>query len=376
MFQYWNDGAPISRVFSYHFGMYMSESTHGAGDYNELLRAARYVRTGNLEDWHQAFWDLAERIAGIARRADQAGHGATASETYLRAFTYYRIAELRLAPDDPRKLATYQKAMECWRRGMALSVYPHESVDLPYEGHKLQAWFFPPTGGPRRAKPPCVVFLAGADVLPESNFFRGARHLTARGMACLVFNGPGQGSTIRLLGLPSIPEYERPVTAAVDYLMTRSDIDHGRLGLMGVSMAGYYAPRAACFEPRFKALVVSSALYDVLEELYITHPPLQKHLQWIVGAKSDAEAREKYRPFTLKGLLGRIRCPVLVTHGEKDHMVPLASAQRTYDELTVGDRTLRIFNEDEGGAEHASVDNYVQLLPLQADWMYDRLTTA
>ena len=374
MYQYWNDGSEASRVFSYHFSMYLSEATHGAADLGELLRAARHVRSGNAEDWHQAFLAVADQVSQLAREAEALGHDVTASAAHLRAFTHYRIAELRLRWGDPRKIRTYDTAMDCWRRGMALSHYRAEEIALPYEGRRLQAWFFPPTSAPRKGKPPCVIFLSGADVWPESNLFRGGLHLISRGMACFVLNGPGQGSSIRHLNMPTIAEYERPIHAAVDYLVTRRDIDRDRIALMGVSMAGYYAARAACFEPRLRALVISGALYDVLEDLYITHPPLQKHLQWIVGAKSDEEAREKYKAFTLRNLLGRIRCPVLVTHGEKDHMVPLESARRTFDELKVSDRTLRIFSENEGGAEHCSIDNYVQLLPLKADWLSDRLT--
>ena len=376
MFHYWTDGTPIAKVFSYHFGMYMSEALKGGGDFNELLRAARYVRSANFEDWHNAFYQLAEQLEAISKRADADGHEATASESYFRAFTYFRIAELRLASDDPRKLATYQRAMACWRRGITLSTVPHESVELPFDGHRLQAWFFPACDHVKRRPTPCVIYLAGADVLPESNFFRGVQYITARGMSCFVFNGPGQGSTIRLLRLPTIPDYERPVGAAVDYLLGRPDVDGNAIGMIGISMAGYYSSRAICFEHRIKACVVSSALYDVLEELYITHPPLQKHLQWIVGANSDTEARALYKPFTCKGLLHQVRCPVLVTHGAIDHMVPVASAHRTYDELKVADKELRIFTEEEGGAEHASIDAYVNLLPYQTDWLVDRLASS
>lgn len=373
MFQYWNDDTPDARVFSYHFSMYLSDCLHGAGDIHEMFRVARNIRTGNVEDWHVEFARMAERIESIADEAHNSGHEATASETYFRAFMYYRLAELRLPSSDERKLPTYRKSISCFERGIALSTHPHEAVKIPYDGHQLAGYFFAPSARITNTPPPCVIFLAGADQLPEGNLFRGVQYVTARGSACLVFNGPGQGSSLRLLGLPTIPDYERPVTAAVDYLMTRKDIDHDRIGLMGISMAGYYAPRAACFEHRIRALVVWSALYDVLNELYETHPPLRAHLQWIIGAKSDAEARKKYEPFTLKGLVRQIRCPTLVTHGKRDHMVPAASALRLYDELSVMDKQLHIFTEEEGGATHASVDAYSYVVPYQVDWMLDRL---
>jgi dienelactone hydrolase len=218
-----------------------------------------------------------------------------------------------------------------------------------------------------------VIFLSGAEALPEENFFRGVQQITARGAACLVFNGPGQGSTIRLLGLPTIPDYERPVSAAVDYVMTRRDIDHARIGLLGVGMAGYYAPRAACFEHRLKGCVAWGALYDVLHDLYLHYPPVQKQLQWIGGCRSDEEAQAYYARFTLDGLLRQIRCPVLITHGVLDTKVPRSAAHRTFDELTVKDKELRLYEDSEGGAEHCSIDNWTQAIPYQVDWLLDRL---
>ncbi len=155
--------------------------------------------------------------------------------------------------------------------------------------------------------------------------------------------------------------------------MTRDDVDHDRIGLIGGSMAGYTAPRAVCFEHRIKGCVVWGALYDVLEDLYAPYPPLHRQLQWIAGCDSDAEAREKFAGFTLAGLLGNVRCPVLVTHGARDHMVPASSAIRLFDELEVADKELRVYDDETGGSGHCSVDNWTQVVAYQIDWLLDRL---
>jgi dipeptidyl aminopeptidase/acylaminoacyl peptidase len=269
----------------------------------------------------------------------------------------------------------YHKAIGCFRQALDLSNHPHEYVKVPFEGKELEAIYYAPrkvTKG--HAKPPCVLFLSGADALPEENFFRSVQQITARGMGCFVFNGPGQGSTLRLLNIPTMAEYERPVGAALDYLMTRPDIDHDRIGLLGVSFAGYYGPRAAAHDPRIKALVAWGALYDVYEDIYVHYPPLREQLNWIAGVKDSEEGARKYKAFTLEGLLQNIRCPVLITHGSGDRMVPAAAAHRTYDELVnVKDKTLRVYDIDEGGAEHCNMDNWSQVIPYQADWLMDRL---
>lgn len=333
MFHYWTDGTPEAHVFSFQFAWLLSEAVQGAADAHELFRVAKRVRSGNGRDWHDAFKAMARHVKGIADDAAKAGHEATASAAYFRAFTYFRSAERVLGGGDKRKSALYRTALSCYAKGMRLSEHECEIVQVPFDGHRLAGLFFPPRLRSTANPPPCVIFLSGADALPEENFFRGVQYVTARGAACLVFNGPGQGSTLRVLGLPTIPEYERPVTAAVDYLMTRKDIDHDRIGLMGVSFAGYYAPRAVAFERRIKACVVWGALYDALADIYDYYPPLRPQLQWIVGARSHEDARERYKAFTLEGLLAKVECPVLITHGARDRMVPLSSAQRTYSTL-------------------------------------------
>jgi dipeptidyl aminopeptidase/acylaminoacyl peptidase len=375
MFHYWSDITPISHVYSFQLIWLLSEAVNGAADFNEVHRAARNIRAGNAEDWYREFAKQGDTLKGIADKALEAKHTETASSSLFRAFTYYRSAERVLAGTDKRKIPMYRKAVACFRTALELSSHPHEYVSIPFDGRKLEGIYY----GPRKSSgielPPCVIFLSGADALPEENFFRSVQHITARGMGCLVFNGPGQGSTLRLLDMPTIPDYERPVGAALDYLMTRKDIDHSRIGLLGVSFAGYYGPRAAAHDPRIKALVVWGALYDILNDIYLPYTPLRHQLNWIAGVKNEEEGRQKYAAFTLEGLLKNIRCPVLITHGVGDRMVPLSSAQRTYGELVnVTDKTLRLYDIDEGGAEHCNMDNWSQVIPYQSDWLMDRLS--
>ena len=366
MFRFWPEDTPEALNFSTVLVGLLSESTQGAADPNELLRIASRIPSGNRDDWTRAFADMGNRILSMAERA----HRQTASESYLRAFTYFRVAELMRGPDDPQKVVLYRRAIDCFRRGLALSRHRHEAVSFPYDGHRLEGYFF----GVEKERAPCVVFLSGADALPEQNFFRGVQWLTSRGLSCLVFNGPRQGGTLRLLKLPTLAEYERPVAAAVDYLGTRTDVDPERIGLLGVSMAGYYGMRAAAFEPRIKAVVAWGAMYSVYEDLWVHYPALRRQLVWISGARDDVEAQAKLRAFTLQGLLHRVRMPALITHGVNDEMVPVESARRTYAEIASADNTLRLYTPEDGGDTHINIDNWSQVVPVMADWLVERLS--
>src|SRR5437660_470673 len=76
----------------------------------------------------------------------------------------------------------------------------------------------------------------------------------ARGMATLSLDGPGQGEGGYGEGRMR-PDYEAAVTAALDHLAGRDDLDMGRVGAIGISLGGHYAPRAAAGEPRLRAVV-------------------------------------------------------------------------------------------------------------------------
>jgi len=373
MFQYWSDDTRDSVVYSFHLVWLFYEALQGGADTNELFHTVRKIRAGNAEDWYAEFEKLGERIEKIAREAKRNKHDVTAGQAYWRAFTYYRSAERVLKGKDKRKLPMYERTVDCFYKGIDLQPHPYERIVIPFEKHKLEGIFLPPRSTRRGTPPPVIIFPTGADALPEEQLFRGAQEMTARGAAVLLFNGPGQGKTIRMLRLPTIPDYERVFTAAVDYLHTRNDVDLDRIGLIGGSMAGYYAPRAVAFEHRIKSCVVWGALYDVLGDLYDPYPPLHEQLQWISGTKSDEEAREYLKNFTLKGKLGNVRCPMLVTHGARDHMVPASSAERLFNELKVKDKTLRIYDDETGGSGHCSVDNWTQVVAYQIDWTLDKL---
>jgi hypothetical protein len=77
-----------------------------------------------------------------------------------------------------------------------------------------------------------------------------------------VIDTPGTGEPLRLRNVPSRPDYEVPTTAIVDYLVTRPDIDPERIGLLGISLGGYYAPRGASFEHRIKACAAWGGVWD------------------------------------------------------------------------------------------------------------------
>jgi 2,6-dihydroxypseudooxynicotine hydrolase len=115
--------------------------------------------------------------------------------------------------------------------------------------------------------------------------------------------------------------------------------------------------------------VVFGAFYQVEEETLTRSP---RHWQWLVGASSLEEARATYRKYTLQGVVDKVTCPMLILHGEYDHLVPVEHAHRTYAEATCP-KELVIYKTGDPGSVHCQYDSFPETMPRMFDWLCDRL---
>ncbi|MGE0253646.1 MAG: alpha/beta hydrolase family protein [Alphaproteobacteria bacterium] len=347
----------------------------------EALRALRPVAGGDRssanEAWYQSLTRLAERLERLAEADTAEGHPLTAGRKYYRAALYYLRAERFMPHTDPREVLAYSRGIACYRKAFELQNSPVEFVDVPFGKASLPALFVPAaTPGPA----PCMIFLQGFDSLKEWYFPMTAMEFRRRGVAMLIVDQPGAGGALRLHRLPAVPETEGAVGACIDWLQgLRADVvDMNRVGVMGISLGGYYAPRAAAFEKRIAACIAWGAIWDfsvVLERSFAgletspSIPDMVRHGMWVCGKKTAAEFRDVARAMTLEGVAGRITCPLLVMHGENDRQVPLWTATKTVDAaVNARRRDLKIFTLDEGGAEHCQIDDRRRGADFAADW--------
>jgi alpha-beta hydrolase superfamily lysophospholipase len=108
-----------------------------------------------------------------------------------------------------------------------------------------------------------MIHFDGFDVTKEWMHLCGiAREFAARGISTLMVDHPGVGAALRLQGLPVNYDSERWASAAIDWLEKRDDVDPTRIGVVAMSLGGYYAPRAAAFEKRLAACVAWGARWD------------------------------------------------------------------------------------------------------------------
>jgi dipeptidyl aminopeptidase/acylaminoacyl peptidase len=351
----------------------VAQAQQGGGDLFDIARAMKNVDAGDKSAWEREWLHLARKTESRATQALAAGHQRTAQQYFFHASNYYRMSDALLTvAEEPKRAERFCKARENFRAAAELNQPPIEVVSIRCGNETYDGYFCHPVN-PKPGKWPAVLFLGGADAYAEEIYFAG-KQLLDRGWAMLLADTPGRGSSIYLKGIKTRPDYEVPGKACIDYLIERPEVDKDRIALLGISMAGYYAPRVAAYESRLKALVAWSGCYSVLDDLYDFCPHLQPVCQRLLGGVNHEEARKRLRDFTLAGIAQNITCPTLITHGDKDILMSVHGAIRLFEQIGAEDKTLKIYDDpDDGGRIHCSHDYWAHNVPFMLDWLEERL---
>jgi dienelactone hydrolase len=364
----------------------LSSAPWGGAEIDEVNRVGRALKgkVGDDAAWFEEWARMGEIVEARGREAESSGHTLTAAACLMRAAHYIQIGE-RFCQHGPRSPAAYKKAVKAFADGAALLHRPRiEAVEVPYGDKSLPALFVHPDREIGGKPAPAVVFFDGFDITKEIQYFKGVPDLAARGIGCLIVDGPGNGESVRFRSLPLIAETEKYATAAYDYLAAREEVDPKRIGVIAISLGGYYAPRAASRELRYAACVAWGAqwdYYDTWKRRFDlldsgTVPSLSvapEHLMWVFGVKTREAAMQKLEGFRLDGIVQKMRCPFLLTHGAGDEQIPLSVAEKCFAAVGSEDKTLKVFSREEGGFHHCQVDNITIGTNYMWDWLVDKL---
>jgi 2,6-dihydroxypseudooxynicotine hydrolase len=328
-------------------------------DFNDFRRVTSSLE--RWEDWLDAWTETADRHREQAEEARELGRALTAGESFVRAAVAYHFAKFVWVVDAERNRATTAKAIAALAAAHALLDPTAERIEAPFDGASLAGNLRRPPGARR---PPLVLLIPGLDSTKEE-FFHLEEVFLRRGMATLSMDGPGQGESGFELTIR--PDYEVAVAAMLDAVGDRDDVDGERIGAMGVSMGGYYAPRAAAFEPRIKAVAGISGPFDMSANWDALPSLTRETLQHHTGAASPEEARARAAELDLSGVAERVLAPALIVTGRLDRLIPWEDTKRIADAIPGADWVLY-----EDGTH---VCNNLPFLyrPLVADWMADEL---
>jgi 2,6-dihydroxypseudooxynicotine hydrolase len=324
--------------------------------------------TGSIKSWD----DWCGAWSARAAVHEEMGRAALAQKKFIsagehlqRAGVYYHFGKFLFVQDLPQMKAAHLKAIECRRLALPHLNPAGERVEMPYEGKWLAGILRKPAGV---ARPPVLAFACGLDSCKEETDAYEQPFL-ARGIATLVFDGPGQGEGEYDFAIRG--DYEVAAKAVLDYIETRRDLDATRIGFAGISLGGYYAPRSAAFDKRIKACLALGGPYD-WAECWDGLPGLTQEA-FRVRSKSATveEARRKAATLTLKGVADKITCPIYIMNGRQDRIVPAKDTERLAREVK-GPVTLQLIDD----GNHIANNRAYRWRAQSADWMVEQLKSA
>ena len=380
----------------------LGQIPYGGADTGEVLATVKNIRETDDESWYLGWSHTAERVEKMARNLkDPVSRG----RALLRAHNYYRTAEFFLHPKDHRRKENFHKSLAAFHEGLDTLGVKYRIITIPYSEHTLKAIYYPGPAGAE--KKPLIVSVGGYDSTLEELYFASAAPALERGYSCLTYEGPGQGSVIREQGLLFTYEWEKPNKAVLDAFLKQYPKPK-KIVLIGRSLGGYLAPRAAAFEPRVDGVVAFGVCYDFQEAALRQLPKFMKVLyekwlyqekyagilnalvglkmkavpavrwgvqnaQWTMGVKDPAELMVAFKNYNLKEISAKITCDVLILAGERDHFSPTRQVEEFSKKLiNARSVTSRIFTDDEGGAEHCQVDAVLLADSVLYDWIRDK----
>lgn len=390
----------------------LGDTAYGGADIGECLSTAWRIEEGDVNSWYEEWYATAERVRGIAEESLAGGHTVSAREAYLRAGTYYAMAEFYLHgdPSDPRIRESSAQSRDCFAAAADLFDPPIEAVRIPYEDTALPGYFYrvDDSNVPR----PTIIIQTGFDGTQEELYCGGAVAAVRRGYNCLTFEGPGQGEVVREQGLPFRYDWEKVITPVVDYALSRPEVDPDRLALFGISMGGYLAPRGAAYELRLAALIADGGVFEpwypiasVLAQYYdpsggtpegliasIREDPdafdqaiqeaMQESIQldWFMGngmftfkVDSPSAFMLAYSQYSMEGAAQDIACPTLVIDSDHDTGMK-GEPQRLYDALTCP-KDFILFTAEEGAGLHCQMGAMLLAHQRIFDWLDETLST-
>lgn len=291
--------------------------------------------------WATTAAELQER----AEHYEKEGFIHTGYALYLRSALLWNRAQYSIFADDPRKAVFRDRCNAAVARLTELGGGRIERVVLDFEGQQLFALLHLPQGPVRGA--PAVVLGPGMDMTKEDFLLAGQRHFAQRGTVALAVDMPGQGESLSNGLKVTLTNPERALSAFVDFLVSRPEVDAGRIGLLGCSMSSYWGMRGAAHEPRLRAVAGFMGVYGDFDTLLNrAQPSFKTNFMYMAGYTDevafDAELGSR---MNLWELAGKIRCPVLMGVGEFDELVPLEQTLALY-QLLSAPKEIRVYEDE------------------------------
>jgi 2,6-dihydroxypseudooxynicotine hydrolase len=329
-----------------------------ADDLDRLLR-----RVNSLSSWVDEWESLGREHEQSGVDAMALGHGDLAARHFLAASAAYNFSQYVIFLDKARKRALHDRCVDAYARGAPLLEPAARPFDVPYRRHVLRGYLRLPAG----VRPaPVAVLFNGTNAVKEEMHWWGEA-LLERGVAVITFDGPGLGSTWPRMTMVAEP---RPAGVAIlNQIEATPELDPDAIAFFGMSLGGYLAIRMATHDTRVRAVAAVSPPYSAEVYWKVTLAAMRRELAGLYDM-DEREMGSSVDRITLRDVLPRLRCPLLVAGGGHDLITPGREAWRIFEDARC-EREL-IYYPD--GA-HDCFNVLADLRPRVVAWMKARLET-
>ncbi len=326
----------------------------------ETLRSVR-----SFHGWVEAWTATAQHYAGEARRAERDGDELVAAVAFQRAGLCYHVASWFTFENERIARTCRSSGISLFSRSVPLALPDTRRVEVPWRTGMLPAYLTIPRGvGPAR---PLVVLLNGVTTSKEE-LILWRRAYVDRGMAVLALDWPGTGE---LVGAgPPDPDHDDLTDGLIDLATHERGLDPTRVALVGFSLGGAMAVRAATLDRRIAAVVAVTPPYDIRAWADAVLPLLRDQF----GAWSAEEGRlaQLAEGFALGPAVSRLRAPLLVFGAGRDLLVPPTEAVRLAS--AYGDNATLVWYADAGHGLYEVVDGWTADSVLWLNAVFDKET--
>lgn len=311
------------------------------------------------DDWCAAWSAVAAEHEALGHDALAEGRTRSAGEHLSQAAVYYHFAKFVFVLDTDQMRAAHAKAVACLDAALPHLDPPGRRVEIPFEGTHLAGIVRLPVGeGPH----PVVVLFSGLDSTKEE--LRSTEQtFLSRGLATLSLDGPGQGEAE--YDLPIRGDWSPVAEAVWEFLGDLDGVDRERLGIWGVSLGGYYAPRvAAALGDRASACVSLAGPFN-FGECWPGLPQLTRDTFRVrSGTADDAAARDVALTLGMADAAADLVAPLLIVFGRLDRLIPWEQAEKLRAAVTGPVEMLMLEDGNHGCANVAPWHR-----PRTADWL-------
>ncbi|MCW0824608.1 alpha/beta hydrolase [Clostridioides difficile] len=325
----------------------------------------------------------------LAQEAEQDGRTEN-------AIAYYRMSEFFMYDGDPDKISVYKKATTLFYNYYS-EYFSNGTVQIfhvPYENITLPVMYAKAQGEVKD-----VILLHGGNDSYFEEFFFPMLYLASQGFDIYLFEGAGQGGVMRLQGKHFTYQWERPVKTILDYFHLEN------ITIVGASLGGFLAPRAAAFEKRIERVVAWSVFPNFLDIIVGSQPIKMQNLlrlllklktKWLVNfiikqkmksgdsmvvwglkhgmyayeASTPYEYFQKIKYYQIDSIAKNINQDILILGATQDHFIDYRTVGKEIDLLNnVRSLTFRLMTEAEQASNHCNCGNSKLVLDTISNWI-------